>query len=318
MEEKNENLKPIIEQKKKDPNTIFGILCLVGTCIICFVFPSLFSFHTFAVYQTSYIKHHGGYASINFTMFYYPVTLFFQSIFGLLAGIIFAKFGVHWSNLIGSGIYILAGFIMYISANFILDMISSSLYGIACAILAFPSAINTCKYFMNRVGLINGIIATAQSIGTTLFTYIGESMINPDRIPSDPNDHLYNEKISSKVKNFLLMQIFCTLISFIICEMLTKIYDENNKEKFSIKFLFRINEIKSLCKKKNNDKLLLIEASDDVFSINPEIKEEEGDNNKLSKKKKNSKTSKEKIKMVLKSWKFWRYNLISLSSQSLI
>ena len=315
MEETNENLKPIIEQKKKDPNTIFGILCLVGTCIICFVFPSLFSFHTFAVYQTSYIKHHGGYASINFTMFYYPVTLFFQSIFGLLAGILFAKVGVHWSNLIGSGIYILAGFIMYISANFILDMISSSLYGIACAILAFPSAINTCKYFMNRVGLINGIIATAQSIGTTLFTYIGESMINPDRIPSDPNDHLYNEKISSNVKNFLLMQIFCTIISFIICEMLTKIYDENNKEKFSIKFLFRINEIKSLCKKKNNDKLLLIEASDDVFSINPEIKEEEeGDNNKLSKKKKKSKTRKEKIKMVLKSWKFWRYNLISLSS----
>ena len=88
---------PIIEPKKKDPNTVFGILCVIGSCIICFVFPSLFSFHTFAVYQTSYIKHNGGEASVIYTMFYYPVTLIFQSICGLVAGIIFAKVGVHWS-----------------------------------------------------------------------------------------------------------------------------------------------------------------------------------------------------------------------------
>ena len=142
---------PIIKEKKKDPNTLFGILCLIGTCIICFVFPSLFSFHTFSVYQTSYIKHNGGDAIVTYTMFYYPVTLFFQSIFGLIAGIVFAKLGVHWSNLIGSAIYILVGFIMYISARFYLYMISSVLYGIACAILAFLSTINTCKYFMNIV-----------------------------------------------------------------------------------------------------------------------------------------------------------------------
>ena len=317
MEEDIQN-SPIIEQKKNNPNTVFGVLCLIGACILCFVFPSLFSFHTFAVYQTSYIKHHGGDASVTYTMFYYPVTLFFQSIFGLVAGTLFAKVGVHWSNLIGSSIYVLASFIMYISTRFYLDMISSALHGIAFAILAFPAVINTCKYFMNRVGLINGILITCQSIGTTFFTYIGEQMINPDRIQSDPLDHLYNEKISNNVKKFLLLQIFCTLGSFIICEMLTKTYDENNQEKFSIKFLFRVNEIKSLCNKKKDDKSLLIEAADDVFSINPEAKEIEDDIKETNKSKKNSKTRKEKIKMVLKSWKFWRYNLISLSSSPII
>ena len=309
---------PIIEPKKKDPNTIFGILCLIGTCILCFVFPSLYSFHTFAVYQTSYIKHNGGDASVTYTMFYYPVTLFFQSICGLIAGIIFAKVGVHWSNLIGSSIYILASVIMYISSRFYLDMLSSALHGIAFAILAFPSAINTCKYFMNRVGLINGIIITCQSIGTTFFTYIGEQMINPDKIQSDQKDHLYNEKISKNVKKFLLLQIFCVLGSFIVCEMLTRTYDEKNQEKFSIKFLFRVNEIKSLCNKNKDEKMLLIDTVDDTFSINPEIKEIEDDNNNSNKSKKNSKTRKEKIKMALKSWKFWRYNLISLSSSPII
>jgi fucose permease len=170
---------------------------------------------------------------------------------GLVAGIIFAKLGVHWSNLVGCVIYILAAFIMYSSARFYLDMISSILYGISCAILAFPSTINTCKYFMNRVGLVNGIIATLQSIGTTFFTYIGEQMINPEKVQSDPKDHLYNKEISSRVKYFLLLQIFCILGSFIVCEMLIKTYDENNKEECGIKFLFKINEIKSLCKKKS-------------------------------------------------------------------
>ena len=314
MEEDQIKDNPIVEPKKKNPNTVFGILCLIGTCIICFVFPSLFSFHTFAIYQTSYIKHNGGDASVIYTIFYYPVTLFIQSIMGLFAGIIFAKVGVHWSNLIGSVIYILAAIIMYISTRFYLDMISSVLYGIACAILAFPSSINTCKYFMNRVGLINGIIATIQSVGTTVFTYLGEQMINPDNIPSDPVDHLYNKDIASRVKNFLLLQIFCVLGAYIICEMITKTYDENNKEEFGLKFLFKINEIKSLCKKKKDEKLLIIESSDERFSINQDIKEIEDDKNDKNENKKKTKSRKEKIKMVLKSWKFWRYDIICITS----
>ena len=314
MEEDQIKDNPIVEPKKKNPNTVFGILCLIGTCIICFVFPSLFSFHTFAIYQTSYIKHNGGDASVIYTIFYYPVTLFIQSIMGLFAGIIFAKVGVHWSNLIGSVIYILAAIIMYISTRFYLDMLSSVLYGIACAILAFPSAINTCKYFMNRVGLINGIIATIQSVGTTVFTYLGEQMINPDNIPSDPVDHLYNKDIASRVKYFLLLQIFCVLGAYIICEMITKTYDENNKEEFGLKFLFKINEIKSLCKKKKEEKLLIIESSDERFSINQDIKENEDDKNDKNENKKKTKSRKEKIKMVLKSWKFWRYDIICITS----
>ena len=93
MEEEKEEIS-VIEEKKKDPNTIFGILSLIGIGMLCFVIPSLSSFHTFTVYQTSYIKHNDD-ASVKYTMFYYPVTLFIQSIMGLLAGTIFAKVGLH-------------------------------------------------------------------------------------------------------------------------------------------------------------------------------------------------------------------------------
>ena len=304
------------EQKKKNPNFIFGILCVIGSAILSFVYPSIFSFHTFCVYQTSYIKHNGGDADIIYTMFYYPVTLLFQSFFGLLAGIVFSKVGVHWSNLIGTSVFILAGLIMYLSTRFYLDMIACAMYGISVSILMFPTAINACKYFMNHIGLINGIIETSQSLGTTFFAFIGEQIIiNPDKIPSNEIDHLYDENIAKNVKKFLLIQIFSCLGVFLVEEIITKTYNENNKEKFSIKFLFRINEIKSLFKKKYELNLIDVE-NDSIQPINREssgINEIEENVDNIKEIKQVFKTRKEKIKMVLKSWKFWRYNLISLS-----
>ena len=233
----------LIEQKKKNPNTVFGILSVIGSVIITFVFPSIFSFHTLCIYQVSYIKYNGGEADVIYTMFYYPVTVLFQSIFGLFVGFIFAKVGVHWSNLLGTAVFILAGIIMYISNRFFLDMISSSLFGISMSILYFPSGINACKYFLNHIGLINGILETASSIGTTVFTYIGEELINPKRIPSDPIDHLYNEEIAKRVKTFILIQIFGTFGTYFIEEIITKTYDENNKKEFTEQIILNIQVI---------------------------------------------------------------------------
>ena len=311
-------LEPLNEPKKKNPNFIFGVLSVIGSCLINFVYPSVFAFCTLCVYQTSYIKHHGGTANISYTMFYYPVLLLFQSIFGLIAGIIFSKVGVHWTNLIGTSIFILATFIMYISARFYLDMISSALYGIGVSILMFPSTTNSCKYFMNHIGLINGIVETFISLGSSFFNFIGEEIINPDFIPSDPKDHLYDEKIAKRVKIYLLIQLFSSLGVYLISEILTKTYDENRTEEFSIKSLFRIEEIKSLFRKKKDLKLI-----DDKSAEMQSMDEKDNENNKnkeilenindINKNKKIKKTRKEQIKIALKSWKFWRYNLISLS-----
>ena len=304
-------LEPLNEPKKKNPNFIFGVLSVIGSCLINFVYPSVFAFCTLCVYQTSYIKYNGGTADISYTMFYYPVLLLFQSIFGLIAGIIFSKVGVHWTNLIGTFIFILAAFIMYISARFYLDMISSALYGIGVSILMFPSTTNSCKYFMNHIGLINGIVETFISLGSSFFNFIGEEIINPDFIPSDPQDHLYDEKIAKRVKIYLLIQLFSSLGVYLISEILTKTYDENRTEEFSIKSLFRIEEIKSLFHQKKD--LKLIDDKNEEMQSMDEKENKSNENNEIDKNKKIKKTRKEQLKIALKSWKFWRYNLISLS-----
>ena len=311
------NSSPINESETKKTKFIYGVLCVIGASLINFVYPSIFAFDTLAVYQTSYIKHHGGDADISYTMFYYPVLLLFQSIFGLIAGIIFSKIGVHWTNLLGTALFVLAGFIIYFSNRFYLDMISSAISGIAVAILMFPSTTNACKYFMNHIGLVNGIVETAISLGSSFYSFLGEQLINPDEIPSDSEDHLYNEEIAEKVKLFILIQIFSSIGIFIIEEMMTKTYKENFNEKFSIKFIFRIEEIKSLCNKKNKVNITEIENEQIELCENDnkediEIKDNINNSNSFQNIKK-TKTRKEKIKIVLKSWKFWRFNLISLS-----
>ena len=206
---------------------------------------------------------------------------------------------------------------MYISTRFYLDMISSAIFGIAIAILMFPSTTNAYKYFMDHIGLVNGIVETAISLGSTFYSFIGEKVINPDEIQGDPEDNLYKKEIAEKVKIFILIQIFSSIGVFIIEEIMTKTYEENFDEEFSMKFLFRIDEIKSLlCKKNNVTKRDIenenIEHSENDYKERKVIVENINNSNSFQNIKV-PKTRKEKIKLALKSWKFWRYNLISLS-----
>ena len=269
--------------KKKEPNIQFknGVLSIIGASLINFVYPSIFSFCTLAVYQTSYVKNHGGNVNINYTMFYYPVVLFFQSIFGLIGGYINNKIEVHWSNFLGTFLVILGSFIGYISESFILDMISMAVFRISLGVIMFPATMNACKYFMKHIGLVNGIVETAISLGSTFYAFIGERIINPDEIPSRDEDNFYDDYIDKNVKTFFVVQMLSALTVFLIGLIIIKKYNEE----------IYINV---------QERLLYLTKSED--NANNEIKVV-----------KNILTRKQKLIKALKSWKFWRFNLISLS-----
>ena len=252
-----------------------GVLSIIGASILNFVYPSCFAFCTLVVYQTSYVYCHGGNVRIVHTIFYYPVLLFFQSIFGLIAGIIYSKIEVHWSNFLGTVLLVLGGFIMYLSATFVLDMVSMAIFGIAIAIIMFPATTNACKYFMKRIGLVNGIVETFISLGSSVFAFIGEWVINPNNDESEENS-FYKIEIAEKVKTFLLIQIFCFIGSFLLGLLFIKKYNEDKETE-------------------NKEEILLDKP------INGETKIRNANKRKI------------KIIKALKSWTFWRYNLISLS-----
>lgn len=262
-----------------------GVLSVIGASFINLIYPSIFSLCTFVVYQTSYIKNNGGNVNINHTMFYYPVILLFQSIFGLIAGYIDARLHVHWSNLLGSGLVILGSLILYLSKSFALDMVSMAVYGISIAFIMFPATTNACKYFMKHIGLINGIIETVISLGSTFFAFIGERVINPDEIPSRDDDFFYDNEIAKRMKTFLLIQMGCVAGVFIIGLFLNKRYQEEDEGKSD---------------KNEQDKNLAVSNNNDTNNDKDD---------KIAKKN----LRKEKLKKALKSWEFWRFNIISLS-----
>ena len=282
MEEKKQEENEIINKKEKKKQFIKGILSVIGASLINFIYPSIFAVNTFIVYQTSYIKNHGGDVNIDHTIFYYPVELFFQSIFGLVAGIIYTRIEVHWSNTLGTVLLILGNVILYISKSLFLDMLSMAVYGIAVAVIMFPATTNACKYFMKHIGLVNGIVETFISLGSTVFAFLGEYVINPDEKRSRESDKLYDEEIAERFKTFVLIQIICHIGSYILSLFLIQKYKEipfSSKEEE--KLLTNDNNVNN----SKNDEIII----------------------------KDYKTRKEKMIIVLKSWAFWRYNLISLS-----
>ena len=301
MEIQNENT-----EKKENKNSLKnGILSLIGAFFMNLIYPSFFSLCTFVVYQTSYIKNEGGNVNINHTMFYYPVSLLFQSIFGLIAGVIYTRLEVHWSNLLGSGLVILGSLILYLSKYFALDMVSMAIYGIAIAVIMFPATTNACKYFKKHIGLINGIIETIISLGSTFFAFIGEKIINPDNIPSREDDFFYDNKIAKKIKIFLLIQMACVVGTFIIGLATIKKYNNEDNENSNNNNSKDKNEEKNIEKNEQKNNIASSENVNTVNIISTNI-------NKDSKNA-NINIRKQKLKKALKSWTFWRYNLISLS-----
>ena len=269
--EKEKEVNSIIQKEKAKKRFIQGVLSIIGASLINFVYPSIFALSTFIVYQLSYIKNNGGDVNIDQNIFYYPVVLLFQSIFGLIAGIIYTRIEVHWSNTLGTFLLIIGCIFLYISKSFFLDMVSMSIYGIAIAIIMFPATTNACKYFMSHIGLVNGIVETFISLGSTLFAFLGEIIVNPDNKPSRDEDDLYDEDVANKFKNFVLVQMACYIGTYILGLILIKKYKDDEED----------NDIK--VKEKN---LMLYK-------------------NKIKRK--------DKLIKVLKSWTFWRHNLISLS-----
>ena len=279
----------IVRKKEKRHEFIKGVSSIIGASLINLIYPSVFALCPLAVYQTSYVKNRGGNVNINYTMFYYPVLLFFQSIFGLIGGVIYSRIEVHWTNYLGTLLLGTGGLIMYVSASFFLDMVSMSIYGIAIAIIMFPATTNACKYFKNHIGLVNGIVETAISLGSSLFSFIGEKVINPKEIESRPDDKFYDDYIAKRIKNFILIQIACYIGSFIISLFLIKRYNEKKSTK------------------KDDLKPFLTTTGSDSNNNSNNNKE----NSEI--KTKNYKNRRQKLIKALKSWEFWRYNLISLS-----
>ena len=193
-----------------------AISTLIGASILNFLVGAIFSLCTLSVYEISYIKAKGGSINIDHLTFYYPIEIIFQYISAFFSGLIYKELGLHLTNLIGITILTLGYFIMYISSSLLMDLTSMIVGGLGTGIILYPSTTNTIDWFKQHNGIIMGIMETMISLGSFFFAFIGEIIINREKIPSRNKDNLYDYEIGKKIKIYLIIQMIALDCSFLI------------------------------------------------------------------------------------------------------
>ncbi len=265
--------------KFKDKHFVKGISTLIGASLINFLVGAIYSLCTLSVYEISYIKGRGGSIEIEHLTFYYPTEIFFQCISAFVSGMIYKKFGLHKTNLIGVSILTLGYYSMYLSSTLTMDIMSMILGGIGSGIILYPSTTNSYEWFKDHNGIIVGIMETMISFGSFFFAFIGEKIINKEEIPSNDEDNLYDFEIGKKMKNYLLIQIICLIAAFILSYYLMHEKKKINEDAI-IEIINNSNKLNNL-ENKNQD----IDKDDSDENVEIEPKENININEILSDKK---------------------------------
>ena len=213
--------------KHKGKIQLKGVTTIIGASFINFIIGAIFSLCTLAVYEISYIKGKGGDIKIEDLTFYYPIEIFFQCVSSFFSTIIYHKLGLHLTNLIGIIILCSGYYAMFISYSLSLDLIAMALGGIGTGIIFYPSTTNAYEWAKDHNGIVVGIMETMISFGSFFFSYLGENIINKNKIESNNKDNLYDYEIGKKIKDYLLILIVCLISTFIISFIL--MFEKKNK-----------------------------------------------------------------------------------------
>ena len=255
--------------KRRDNDYCKGISTLIGAGILNFLVGAIFSLCTLSVYEISYIKAKGGSISIDHLTFYYPIEIIFQYISAFFSGKIYDDLGLHITNLIGTTILTLGYFIMYSSSSLLMDLSSMIVGGIGTGIILYPSTTNAIEWFAKHNGIIMGIMETMISLGSFFFAFIGEIIINNEKIPSHTDDNLYDYDIGKKIKLYLIIQIIALDCAFLISYGL--MYEKEEDEEDILKDLD--NETHVIRFETTTDINEHIEQNDEHFDVNIKINE---------------------------------------------
>ena len=157
----------------------------------------------------------------------------------------------------------------------------------------YPILKTTWKYFPKKKGFLTGLILCVFGLCPMIFTSIADYVINPNGVSME--NHVFDEKISLKMKNFALIMAIsmgiCGIISQILMFPIDNIIsrdeiEENNSSNINIQESFINNEIYSRDKESKNKNI---------------VENEETDKN-------------EPVMQAFKSWRFHLFNFMSVGT----
>ena len=309
-QDKVELLSGIGDNKKEKSQKRNGLLSLIACFIYSIGSNVNFILLDFTVYIISYLKKYDPKNNESLTLQYIyfisSISTVTLGLFVSFSGFLEFKLGIKNILLFGALIQIIGCFIIYFTNNFYIYLVSFFIMSLGISMNVKVPIKNALMYFPKKEGVICGIYSLFGLLISSILSFIGEKVIiNPKSIDPD-DDYYYPYEISKNVFKFILVQIIiisiCTLLTIILIAPFNQKNEKNNEE---------INEKNVKLENRNsNDSMNLINNSCE----NNESLEIEKNKSNDDKKVKNEKYGSANLKKLFKSFRVWRFFIMSICS----
>ena len=278
--------------KNKFVSTCLGVLAVYFG--IGFILP----LSTFSVYITSYIHYEHEYVTMHYGYFINLIYSFASTASTSLAGYLENLIGFFNTIIVGFAIVFLTNLGFIFQKNIWLCYTLTAIFGFGTGITTSLLGKNLAFYLPNKKGLISGVLGFGVIIIAAIYSLSGEKMINFSGKTLKEEENYYPENIANNTYKYFIIGIFIIPIGLILGLLLIYEYkpeeNDSEKQKESIE-----NRISPGEKEKENDE-------------NKEKNKEENKEESEEGKRLKMKISKQKLKQVIKTFRYWRIILISL------
>ena len=158
------------------------------------------------VYIFSYIRIKEGWVDMQYGNLMAPVMSLSLSLFSPLSGVLEVRFGPIISILISSIVMELCLFLFYLQQDIWCFYGITLLLGVGSGLSANILLKNICFYYPKHKGLINGILMSIMGITSSFSSLLGESIVNPEKIPAEDADinPYYPKEVAENVKYYFI------------------------------------------------------------------------------------------------------------------
>lgn len=190
------------------------------------------SIGNFSVYFLSYIHYKDNWVNMQYGNIMAPTILLLLAIFSPISGIVEKKMGARLTLLISSIIVEICFLLYYFQRNLWIFYIISIFIGIGTGLSAGVQIKNVCRYFPKRKGIINSLIIFLGGLATSLYSTIGEKIINPEKegIINKKTEPYYPKEVSERTIYFFIFAMIVIPITTIISLFLFIKFEPDIKE----------------------------------------------------------------------------------------
>ncbi len=216
-------------KKKFIFSLISSILYQMGSSIVTTI-------GSFCVYFVSYIYYKDSWVNMQYGNINGPIILLLLSSFSPLSGVIEKKIGPKLTLILSSSIVECCLILFYFQRNLWIFYGLSICIGIGSGLSAGVPIKNSCRYYPNKKGVINSVIICLGGLVSSLYSFIGEKIINPDKkgIINKKTNPFYPEEVANNANKFFIFAMIVFPVINLLSLFFFYIFVPNNDNKDSI------------------------------------------------------------------------------------